>query len=89
MTEQKTPEQIVAAAMSGGNRAYSTHDLQVMAVVAALREAGMLVEPEWEWECRFPPFDFRACAGDHWLHAKPVESRRRRPAGPWIEVPSE
>lgn len=41
--ETKTAEQIVARAMGGGNRAYSTHDVQVGAVVAALREAGLLV----------------------------------------------
>ncbi len=44
-TPNPTPEQIVAKAMSGGNSAYSTHDVQVGAVIAALRSAGLLREP--------------------------------------------
>ncbi|MDI6024484.1 hypothetical protein QBL02_13130 [Leucobacter sp. UT-8R-CII-1-4] len=55
----KTAEQIVATAMSGGNRAYSTHDIQVGAVVAALREAGLLVsgapsEEQWNFGSACP-----------------------------------
>jgi len=45
----KPVEQVVAEAMSGGNNGYSTHDIRVGAVVAALREAGLLAETEWEY----------------------------------------
>jgi len=52
-TDNRTNEQIVARAMSGGNSAYSTHDIQVVAAVAALRAAGRLVEPPTDREKLF------------------------------------
>lgn len=108
MTE-KTPEQVVAKALVAAwknmhtNESYGYQNMLAHNAVAALREAGMLVEPEWEyaWEAdeekraqmnpRGPKYQIDGYADTPENLARFPKGRRVRrvKAGAWMEVPSE
>lgn len=69
------------------------------AVVAALEAAGRLVPDGWEWgveyEVTADRSEFTVACNEkqarEWASQSPTDTglRRRRPAGPWIEVSDE
>jgi hypothetical protein len=90
-----TPERVVAEAIAVSDPPTRLEVALAQTAVAALREAGMLGEPEWEYGVRNEytgkvghPFDYDQVTEMSFGSGlfKPV---CRTKAGAWLEVPSE